>query len=77
MERSTVLTELRLENCGLDEEGIGSIANVLKKVATLKVLDLSFNTIDSMGAKHLGNTFFTLLIMIFTSVIITDKLLGV
>ena len=56
MERSTVLTELRLENCGLDGEGIESIAKVLNNVATLKVLDLSFNVIDSAGAKHLGNS---------------------
>ena len=63
MRGNTVLTELRLEHCGIDAEGISHLAQALRVNTTLrvldfnttlKVLDLTVNTIDSKGAEHLG-----------------------
>ena len=51
---NTVLTELRLEYCHIDAEGTSHLVQALCDIATLRVLDLSFNTVDSRGARHLG-----------------------
>ena len=54
LRKNTVLTELRLEWCGTDAEGISHLAQALCNITTLRVLDLSGNTVDSQGARHLG-----------------------
>ena len=54
LRRNTVLTELRLEDCDIDAEGTFHLAQALWDIITLRVLDLSENTVDSQGAKHLG-----------------------
>ena len=51
---NTVLTELRLEYCGIDAEGTSHLAQALCDITTLRVLYLSGNTVDSQGARHLG-----------------------
>ena len=51
---NTVLTELRLVACGIDAEGTSHLAQALCHITTLRVLDLSFNTVGSQGARHLG-----------------------
>ena len=51
---NTVLTELRLRVCGIDAEGTSHLAQALCDITTLRVLDLSWNTVDSQGARHLG-----------------------
>ena len=51
---NTGLTELRLWNCGIDAEGISHLEQALCVNTTLRVLDLSENTVDSQGAEHLG-----------------------
>ena len=51
---NTVLTELRLWDCGIDAEGTSHLAQALCDITTLRLLNLSRNTVDSQGAKHLG-----------------------
>ena len=51
---NTVLTELRLRYCGIDAEGTSHLAQALCDITTLRVLDLSWNTVGSQGARHLG-----------------------
>ena len=51
---NTVLTELRLEGCGIDAEGTSHLAQALCDITTLRVLDLSENSVGSQGARHLG-----------------------
>ena len=51
---NTVLTELRLSDCGIDAEGISHLAQALRVNTTLRVLDLRKNTVGSQGARHLG-----------------------
>ena len=51
---NTVLTELRLVDCHIDPEGTSHLAQALCDITTLRVLDLSLNTVDSLGATHLG-----------------------
>ena len=51
---NTGLTELRLEYCGIDAEGISHLEQALCVNTTLRVLDLTANTVGSQGAKHLG-----------------------
>ena len=51
---STVLTELKLRACGIDAEGTSHLSQALCDNTTLRVLDLSGNTVDSQGARHLG-----------------------
>ena len=51
---NTVLTELRLVDCGIDAKGTSHLAQALCEITTLRVLDLSGNTFDSQGARHLG-----------------------
>ena len=51
---NTVLTELRLVGCHIDAEGTSHLAQALCDITTLRVLDLSYNTVDSQGARHLG-----------------------
>ena len=51
---NTVLTVLRLWNCHIDAEGTSHLAQALCDITTLRVLNLSFNTVDSLGARHLG-----------------------
>ena len=48
------LTELKLVGCGIDAEGIFHLAQALRVNTTLRVLDLSYNTINSESAEHLG-----------------------
>ena len=48
------LTELRLWGCHIDPEGISHLVQALHVNTTLRVLDLSYNTIDSKSAEHLG-----------------------
>ena len=54
LRRNTVLTELRLRYCHIDAEGTSHLAQALCDITTLRVLDLSCNTVDSQGARHLG-----------------------
>ena len=54
LRRNTGLTKLKLENCGIDAEGISHLEQALRVNTTLRVLDLSNNTVDSQGAEHLG-----------------------
>ena len=51
---NTVLTELRLEGCRIDAERTAQLADVLCGITTLRVLNLSHNTVDTQGARHLG-----------------------
>ena len=51
---NTVLTELRLRECHIDAEGTSHLVQALCDITTLRVLDLSWNTVDSRGATHLG-----------------------
>ena len=51
---NTVLTELRLKDCGIDAEGTSHLAQALCDITTLRVLWLSGNTVGSQGARHLG-----------------------
>ena len=51
---NTVLTVLRLVNCGIDAEGTSHLVQALYGITTLGVLNLSGNTVDSRGARHLG-----------------------
>ena len=51
---NSVLTELRLESCGLTIEGTTQLAEVLKSIPSLSVLDLSFNDVGADTAEHLG-----------------------
>ena len=48
------LTELILHCCGIDAEGISQLVQALRVNTTMRVLDLSYNTIDSESAEHLG-----------------------
>ena len=51
---NTVLTELYLWKCGIDAEGTSQLAEALCGITTLRGLDLSWNTVDTQGARHLG-----------------------
>ena len=51
---NTVLTELRVRDCGIDAEGISHLVQALPVNATLRVLDLSENTVGSQSAENLG-----------------------
>ena len=51
---NTVLTELRLVDCHIDAEGTSHLVQVLCHITALRVLNLSGNTVDSQGARHLG-----------------------
>ena len=51
---NTVLTELKLSDCHIDAEGTSCLAQALCDITTLRVLNLSGNTVDSQGARHLG-----------------------
>ena len=51
---NTVLTELRLEDCHIDAEETSHLAQALCDITTLRVLDLSRNTVDSQSARHVG-----------------------
>ena len=54
LRKNTVLTELKLVNCDIEAEGTSHLAQALHVNTTLNVLDLSYNTIDSECAEHLG-----------------------
>ena len=54
LRENTVLTELRLVDCDIDAEEISQLAQALHVNTTLRVLDLSHNTINSESAEHLG-----------------------
>ena len=51
---NTVLTELRLHGCHIEAEGTAQLADVLCGITTLRVLDLTMNTVGTQGARHLG-----------------------
>ena len=51
---NTVLTELNLWKCHISAEGTSQLAEALCGITTLRVLDLSLNTVDTQGARHLG-----------------------
>ena len=51
---NTVLTELDLYFCGINAEGTSQLAEALCVITTLRVLNLSNNTVDTQGARHLG-----------------------
>ena len=56
LKRNTVLTELILQFCGINAEGISHLEQALCVNTTLRVLDLTGNThsVNSEGAAHLG-----------------------
>ena len=54
LKKNTGLTELILRDCGIDAKGISHLAQALCFNITLRVLSLSWNTIDSEGAEHFG-----------------------
>ena len=54
LKANSTLTELRLENCGLKANDTAQLANVLKDISSLHVLNLSFNDVRTEGAEHLG-----------------------
>ena len=51
---NTGLTELRLYYCNIRAEGMSQVAEALCGISTLRDLNLSGNTVDSRGARHLG-----------------------
>ena len=51
---NTVLTELTLRGCHIDAKGLSHLAQALCVNTTLRVLNLSQNTVGSQGARHLG-----------------------
>ena len=51
---NTVLTELSLRSCNIDADETSHLAQALCDITTLRVLNLSGNTVDSQGARHLG-----------------------
>ena len=51
---NTVLTELSLVRCHIDAEGTAQLADVLCGIITLRVLNLTWNTVGTQGARHLG-----------------------
>ena len=51
---NTGLTELILYSCHIDAEGTSHLVQTLRVNTTLRVLDLSWNSVDSQGAEHLG-----------------------
>ena len=54
LRENTGLNELRLVSCGIDAEGISHLAQALCDITTLRVLELSWNTVDSKSAEQLG-----------------------
>ena len=54
LKENAVLMELILESCGLSTEGTTQLAEVLKGIPSLSVLDLSFNDVGVETAEHLG-----------------------
>ena len=54
LKRDTSLTELRVWGYHIDAEEMSYLAPALRDNTTLRVLDLSYNTVDSRGAEHLG-----------------------
>ena len=51
---NTVLTELSLFGCHIDAEGTAQLTDVLCGITTLRVLNLSYNTVDMNCARNLG-----------------------
>ena len=51
---NTALTVLRLGYCCIDAEGISHLVQALCDITTLRVLDLTGNTVGSQGGRHLG-----------------------
>ena len=54
LKKNTGLTELKLRQCGIGAGGTSHLAQALHVNTTLRVLELSFNIVDSQGAEHLG-----------------------
>ncbi len=48
------ISELIMRGCTFDTHGMDHLAQCLKELSSLKVLDLSQNKIGSLGAMHLG-----------------------
>ncbi len=46
--------ELKLRGCGIIGDGTREILQSLSMVTTMTVLDLSGNSVDKKGIKHLG-----------------------
>ncbi len=46
--------ELKLGGCGMSGDGTHEILQSLTVVTTMTVLDLSGNSVDMQGVKHLG-----------------------
>ena len=51
---NTVFTKLDLERCHINAEGTSQLAEALCGITTLRELNLSGNTVDTQGARHLG-----------------------
>ena len=54
LQNNRVLTELRLEGCGMNEEGMAKLTDVLQSIPSLRVLDLSLNDVGTKAAENLG-----------------------
>ena len=56
LRRNTVLTVLSLGYCCIGAEGTSHLAQALWDITTLRELNLTGNTVDSQGARHLGKS---------------------
>ena len=54
LQSNHVLTELRLEGCGMNEEGTAELTGILQSIPSLRVLDLSLNDVGTEAATNLG-----------------------
>ena len=54
LRENTGLTELRLEDCHIDAEGISHLEQALHVNTSLRVLNFRWNTVGSQVAEHLG-----------------------
>ena len=48
------LTDLMLENCGIDGTVMSHLLEVIASQPALRVLDLGWNKLGTEGARHLG-----------------------
>ncbi len=49
-----ILSVLKLRQCNVDAKGTAQIARGLRRMATLTVIDLSFNEFNATGMEMLG-----------------------
>ena len=54
LRNSPVLSELRLGWCNINGEVVNLLTETLKSVQTMKVLDISGCTVNSVAAKNIG-----------------------